>query len=104
MEFTVFRYLHRTNQSVQKLLPTRSSPVLCHKLAKAASVRFRLSIRPAGCEAVTCDAKVNFSASQNENRYLLSPFEMYLPQVAERNWLLLACAASASRIPLRAVC
>ena len=54
-----FRYLHWTNQSVQKLLPIRSSPVLCHKLAKAADVRFRLSIQPAGCDADTCGAKVN---------------------------------------------
>src|SRR6202047_3939034 len=59
MDFTVLWHLHRTNQSVQKLLPTRSSPVLCHELAKAADVRFRLSIQPAGCDADTCGAKVN---------------------------------------------
>jgi hypothetical protein len=59
MDFTVLWNLHRNNQSVQKLLPTRSSPVLCHELAKAAHVRFRLSIQPAGCDADTCAAKVN---------------------------------------------
>src|SRR5580700_10442300 len=59
MDFTVLWYLHRTNQSVQKFLPTGPSPVLCHKLAKAPDVRFRLSIQPAGCDAHTCGAKVN---------------------------------------------
>src|ERR1700732_1283693 len=59
MDFTVLWNLHRTNQSVQKLLPIRSSPVLCHELSKAAHVRFRLSIQSAGCDADTCGAKVN---------------------------------------------
>src|SRR5208337_3319623 len=36
--------------------------------------------------------------TQNENHHLLSPSEMHPPQVVERNGLLLACAASASRI------
>jgi hypothetical protein len=35
---------------------------------------------------------------RNENHHLFSPSEMYLSEMAERNGLLLACAASASRI------
>ena len=41
---------------------------------------------------------------QNENHRLFSPSEMYLPEMAERNGLLLARAASASRIRPRPVC
>jgi putative Ca2+/H+ antiporter (TMEM165/GDT1 family) len=37
----------------------RPSPVLCHKLAKAADVRFRLSIQTTGCHADACGAKMN---------------------------------------------
>src|SRR5208337_1986775 len=36
--------------------------------------------------------------TQNENHHLLSPSELHPPQVVERNGLLMACAASASRI------
>jgi hypothetical protein len=63
MDSTILWYLHRTNQSVQKLLSTGSSPVLCHKLAKAVDVRFRLSLQPAGCDGDTCGAKVNSKES-----------------------------------------
>ena len=41
---------------------------------------------------------------RNENHRLFSPSDMYLPEMAERNRLLLACAASASRIRPRPVC
>jgi hypothetical protein len=41
---------------------------------------------------------------QSENHRLFSPSEMYLPEMPERNGLLLAFAASASRIRARTVC
>jgi hypothetical protein len=41
---------------------------------------------------------------QNENHHLSSPSEMHLPEMAERNGLLLACATSASGIRPRPVC
>src|SRR6266404_8365887 len=47
---------------------------------------------------------MNRRGSQNEHHHLLSAFEVHLPQVAEGNGLLLACATSASRIRLWPVC
>src|SRR5258708_30755633 len=47
---------------------------------------------------------MNRRGSHNEHHHLLSPFEVHLPQVAEGNGLLLACATSASRIRLWPVC
>src|ERR1700752_1562425 len=58
MDFALLRFLQRASRSIQKILPTRSCPVICQELTKTINVRVRLPMEPARCDPDTCRAKV----------------------------------------------
>jgi hypothetical protein len=60
--------------------------------------------RPPRCQHKPRTPRANPAGTLNESYNLFSPCEMHLPQVVEWKRLLLAFAASASRIRLWAVC